>query len=289
MTVYFLFMSKSPVIYGQISKTRLKKLPWGSHGILWDGFDNLKTSGFLVDFKKETSYEAWADVDSENLCLVEAGSATLEWAGKKYLIKNKAFVFKVYPGQSPTVRPGKNGFRVLSVQMRHAKQSTRNKDSFDISKLDVIDTRRVPAQVYEFETLAQEIFTPNYKNGLGLIKFAFVNPIPIHRHPYSARLIRPISGKGYTYIEPNIYEAHADTYALIPTNTIHTNGNIPGNVLRLYAVQLPWVPSGIDEENIAGSPRFVKYVGITPPKKIWKTKKQFETLIHTLDTHISKR
>ena len=131
-------------------------------------------------------------------------------------------------------------------------------------------------------TIGQEIFTPKYKHSLGLIKFTFVNPIPIHKHPFSARIISPISGKGYTFIEPNVYEAHSDTYALFPKGVVHTNGNIPGEILSLYAVQIPWIESKIDEENIAGSPKFVKYIGITPPKQLWKKKEDFERLIEKL-------
>ena len=47
----------------------------------------------------------------------------------------------------------------------------------------------------------------------------------------------------------------------------------------LYAVQLPWIESGIDHKDIAGSPKFVKYVGIAPPKKLWKTKADMQKLI----------
>lgn len=267
--------------YGRISKIKKEKFAGGKIGVIWKNFGDLKTNGYLVDFTKETKYELWADANSENLCLVEDGSATLEWAGKKYNIKNKNFVFKIYAGQKPIIKP-RGTFKILSIQLKSSLEKSKQ-HKIDLPVLDVIDTRKVPGKPYEFETLAQEIFTPKYKNGLGLVRFAFVNPIPIHLHPHSARLIRPISGKGFTYMAPNAYEAHKDTYALFNKDVVHTNGNIPSNVLRLYAVHLPWVESKIDEKNIAGSPKFVKYVGITPPKKLWKTKPHFEQLIRVLD------
>jgi hypothetical protein len=267
--------------YGRISQVKKKNFAWGKVGAIWKRFDSLATNGYLIDFTKSTEYENWADPNSENLCLVENGSAVIEWNDKRYNIKNKKFVFKVYPGQSPVIKP-KGTFKVLSIQLKSSVAKTKQ-NGIDLSEIEVVDTDKIPTKVYEFETLAQELFTPKYKGGIGLIKFAFVNPIPIHLHPQSARLIRPIRGKGFTYMEPNAYEAHKDTYALIPTGVVHTNGNIPGNVLHLYAVQLPWVESHIDEENIAGAPKFVKYIGITPPKKLWKTKPQFEKLIKVLE------
>ena len=267
--------------YGRISKLKSKKLSWGTISTIWEGFDKLKTNGYLIKFKKETAYDSWADANTENLCLVEDGSGTIEFNGKKYEVKNKGFVFKIFPGQKPVIKP-RGSLKIISVQLKSSVAQAK-KNGVNLSKIELIDTKKVPKKVYEFETLAQEIFTPKYKNGLGLIKFAFVNPIPIHIHPYSARLIRPISGKGFTYMEPTAYEAHKDTYALIPTGVVHTNGNIPGNVLRLYAVQLPWIKSGIDKKNIAGLPKFVKYVGVTPPKELWKTKPQFEKLIRVLE------
>ena len=72
-----------------------------------------------------------------------------------------------------------------------------------------------------------------------MIRFVFVDPIPIHRHPFSGRIILPIRGKGVTYIEPNIYEAHEDTFAVFDKNIVHTNGPLTGKKIYLDAVQLP--------------------------------------------------
>jgi hypothetical protein len=270
------------ILYGRLSKVKKQKMPWGERGILWENWDELKLNGYLIDFTKEASYKYWADTNSENLCIVERGVATISLNGKLHNI-NKKYVFKVYPGQAPVIKP-KGKFTILSIQM-HSSVKIAKRNKVNLSEVEIINTDDVPSKVYEFETLAQEIFTPKYKPGLGLIKFAFVNPIPIHRHPFSGRLIRPISGKGYTFVEPNVYEAHSDTYALFHKNITHTNGNIPGNILRLYAVQLPWIESKIDEEDIAGSPKFVKYVGVTPPKQLWKKKPDFEVLISKLENN----
>lgn len=59
----------------------------------------------------------------------------------------------------------------------------------------------------------------------------------------------------------------------------HTNGPVPGNAIKLWAFQFPWIPSEIDEENIEGAPRFVKYVGPTPPKQRWKKHEEFQRVL----------
>lgn len=268
------------LIYGLIPKLKKQKFPWGAKRTLCSKWGELKINSYFLDFQKEVGYSDWADVNSENLCIVENGFATITWHNKIYRI-GKKHVFKIYAGQKPVIKP-KEKFTILSIQLQSSKQLSK-KHRVKLDHLDVVNTDSVPSKVYEFETLGQEVFTPRYKPGLGLIKFAFVNPIPLHKHPFSARLIRPITGKGFTFMEPNIYEAHKDTFAFIPKGLIHTNGNIPGSVLRLYAIQIPWIASRIDEKNIAGSPEFVRYVGITPPKELWKKKADFERLIKKLE------
>ena len=267
------------MMYGRLSKIKKQKLSWGTKRVLWTDWDELKTSGYVIDFKSQASYEAWANKNSENLCIVEQGSGILVFNGQSYPV-HKKYVFKIFPGQEPVIKP-KGKLTILSVQMP-STMPNKKRTGENMKTLKVINVDTVPSKVYEYETLGQEILTPKYFPGLGLIKFAFVNPIPIHRHPLSARLIRPISGKGFTFMEPNVYEAHADTFALFKKGIVHTNGNIPGRVLNLYAVQMPWIESGIDEEDIGGSPRFVKYVGVTPPKQLWKKKPDFVRLIKLL-------
>src|SRR4051812_13433940 len=103
--------------YGRISKIKKAKLKWGRLGVIWENFGDLKTNGYIIDFTKEVKYESWANPDSENLCLVESGSAIIEWQGKKYNIKNKNFAFKIYAGQKPVIKPV-GSFKILSIQLK---------------------------------------------------------------------------------------------------------------------------------------------------------------------------
>ena len=169
----------------------------------------------------------------------------------------------------------------LSVQKPSDQKMKRPGENLD--ELSVIEVEKVESKVYEYETLGQEIFTPKYENSLGLLTFVFpLREIPFHIHPHSGRLIRTISGKGWTYAEPNLYEMSEDTFTLFPKGITHTNGPVPGEIFRIYAIQMPWVESKIDEQNIAGAPKFVKYVGTVPPKKLWKTKQDFLNVINRL-------
>ena len=272
-------MKKQSFLFGRLSKTKKSKQKYGSIGVLFSKWGELKLSSFYIEFTKEASYSGWGDANSENLCIVKSGSAKLVFGNKEFSI-NKNFVFKVYPNQKPVIKPNKK-LVIVSVQMPTTMQ--RFKGKVDLKKPSVIDTTKVPSKVYEFETLGQEVYTPEYKPGLGLIKFAFVNPIPIHKHPFSGRIILPISGKGVTYAEPNLYEAHSDTFVLFEKGITHTNGPVAGHRLDLYAVQLPWIKSGIDSKNIAGSQKFVKYVGVTLPRKLWKKKNDIELLLKKLE------
>ena len=184
---------QNSIIYGHLSEIKKQEFPWGAKGTLWSDWDEFKLNGYLVDFTSDTPYTEWADKNSENLCLIEDGSAELIFNGKAYTV-DKRFVFKVMPGQNPIIKP--NGkFVVLSIQMPSSVEIAKQ-NQVNLAELQVVDTEKLVKKVYEFETLAQEVFTPPYRPALGLIKFAFVNPIPIHQHPQSARLIRPISGKG---------------------------------------------------------------------------------------------
>ena len=63
----------------------------------------------------------------------------------------------------------------------------------------------------------------------------------------------------------------SDTYSAFSKGHIHTNGPMPGSLYRVWAFQLPWIDSKIDEENIAGDEKFVRYVESVPPRALWKT------------------
>lgn len=251
-------------LHGKISKSKKEKKEWGTSAALFKNWGNLKANGFSITFLKQTEYSSWADIDSENLSWVEDGSGTIEYRGKKYRL-SKGVAFKAFPGQQPAIKP-KGKLVIFSVQM-HSKKS---------GNFEVVNVKKIKSKVYEYETLGKEIFTPKIKNSLGLLWFVFpIDKIPLHIHPYSDRIIRTISGKGYTFAEPNLYEMTPDSFTNFPKGTVHTNGPVPGHIYTVFAVQIPWIESKIDEKNIGGSPKFVRYVGPTPPKKLWKTKPDF--------------
>ena len=263
------FNGKAPIIYGKLSKGKKERLSWGSKAVLFSGWGEFAIDGFLVEFLKETNYSDWSKEGTENLCIIEGGQGKLVLDGKEFELR-KGFAFKMYTGQKPHVLP-ENKLVVLSIQM----------PSKEAGDLEVVDPDKIPSKIYEYETLAQEIFTPKHSPGIGLLLFAFpIDRIPIHKHPFSARLIKPISGQGYCYVDPYRYEMDTDTFILFNKDTIHTNGPLPGSVSKLWAVQLPWIDSKIDEENIAGAEEFVKYIESTPPKVLWKKK---EDLLRALE------
>ncbi|MBI5228321.1 hypothetical protein HY988_07040 [Candidatus Micrarchaeota archaeon] len=277
-------VDNSPVVYGRMSGIEKENFSAGKKGLLFANWGEFKITGCVIDFDKEAKYTDWASTDCENLCWVEAGSGLLIFNGKEYKIK-KGFVFKVLPGQEPILGPDSN-LTITSIQMPMSidliKKQNPN-ENFD--SLIVIDPETVGLQVYEYEALGQEFITPKYNPGIGLIKFTFaIDAIPIHRHPYSGRLIRTISGKGYTYLEPKKYEMSEDTFCLFPKATIHTNGPVPGHTYTLWAVQLPWVESKIDTENIGGDKNFVQYLSMEPPKPLWKKVDDFHKMIDKLES-----
>lgn len=273
-------MSKK-FVYGDLSKLKKTSIKSGSIGQFLSKFGHLKIDGFFVTLNGKVEYTDWGNKNSENLCIVKKGVGKISFGGKSYNL-TKDHVFKVYPGQEPTIFSNK-GLSVISIQKPSSFVENKYR-KINLSKLELIDTRKIKQKVYEFETLAQEVCTPDYKDGIGVIKFVFVNPIPLHWHPLSDRIILPTKGKGVVYIEPNIYESNEDTFAVFGKNVVHTNGPLTGRKLYMYAVHLPWIPSEIDQHDIAGSIKFVRYTGITPPKKLWKTKKGMEKLIKILET-----
>ncbi len=266
------------IIYGKMSEVPKESLSWGKVGKLFSNWGELKINGYLIEFIESVEYSKWADIKSENLCLVEDGEATLLFNNKEYCVR-KGYVFKIYPNQNVKILL-KSRLLLTSIQM------ITNLEFFngeDLNELKLINPDDVPVKVYEYESLGQEIITCKYEPGIGLLKFTFpINKIPIHKHPFSGRLIRPISGKGFSYVDPHKYEMNEGTFILFPKGTIHTNGPLPGDVFTLWAVQLPWIDSKIDEENIAGTEEFVRYIESTPPKELWKTKQDFLRVIDKL-------
>ncbi len=270
----------APIVYGRLSEAKKTNTAWGNKRPLFSDWGELKATGTLVQFSSKTTYSNWGDIKSENLCLVEKGSGVIEFNGKHYQV-GCGHVFKVFPGQKPLVCPN-NSLSVLSIRIPGSAQKAEQAGE-DLSSIKVVNPADVPAKVYEYETLGQEIITCDYNPGIGLLRFTFpIDRIPIHIHPFSARLIRVISGLGYTYLDPNRYKMDEDAYCLFPKGAIHTNGPVPGSVYTVYAVQLPWIDPKIDEEHIGGDQKFVRYVESEPPKILWKKKEELKRAVEKL-------
>jgi quercetin dioxygenase-like cupin family protein len=276
-------ISKS--IYGKISQIKSEVKPWGSIRTLFKNWDKLNLNGYSISFQREVSYKEWALTNSENLCVVEKGKGRSVFNGKDYLVQ-EGDAFKIFPKQEPVIIPNGN-LKIISVQKPDCKINEIQEEDFDILK--VINPENVPAIVYEYESLGQEIMPCKYENGLGLIRFVFaIDKIPLHTHPNAGRLIRTISGKGYTYLDPNKYSMDEDTFTLFREGTIHTNGPVSGNIYTVWAFQLPWVEPEVTEENTKGSKEFVNYLGFSLPRELWKTKEDFDRAINILSKHGGK-
>ncbi|MBI3261506.1 hypothetical protein HYZ64_04030 [Candidatus Berkelbacteria bacterium] len=273
----------TPVLLGDYTKTETQQYDWGNKATFFNdwGWDNFLVNGHLVEFVQKTIYSVWADPSAENLCIVEDGEGTISFNNKDYKLA-KDHVFKVFPGQAPIIQPT-NSLKIFSLQLPKANRDAAVKGGENLDELKVVNVKDVPVWVYEYEALGQELITCNYENGLGIIKLTFaIDKIPLHRHPSSGRLIRTISGEGYTYVHPDLYNLNEHQFSLFPKNVVHTNGPRPGSVFEVYAYHLPWVPTGIDEEHIAGNESFVKYEGPQLPKLLWRKKEDFYRTITKL-------
>ena len=258
-----------------------EKFEGGKYTQLFLNWGELLASGVYLTFLCEANYESWIENNHEVLGIVEKGEGSLLFNEKEYKIK-PGFVFKIFPGQKPKIIPTVS-LTVLVVQIPGSLGNIVAAGE-QLDRLMVVDGNNVAGKAYEYESYGREIITCNYSNGIGLLRFQFpIDKIPLHIHPHSARLIRTISGEGYTYAQPNRYDMDKNTFCLFPKGVVHTNGPRPGSLYDVYAVQLPWVDSKIDEEHIAGDPNFVRYIDAEPPKPLWKTKEDFERAIELHD------
>jgi len=259
-------------IFGKMSEIKANKKSWGKVKVLFTNWGELNLNGYNIAFEKDTSYKEWADSASENLNVVEEGKGILIYNNVKYKVQ-KGFAFKIFPGQNPVISP-QGKLVITSVQKPSSVKSTIKGENLNVLK--IVDPGENSAIVYEYESLGQEIITPEYENGLGLIRFVFaIDKIPLHIHPNAGRLIRTVSGKGYTYMAPTRYEMNSDTFSLFPKGTTHTNGPVPGFVYTVWAFQLPWIKSEITKDDTVGSEKFVNYLGFQLPRELWKTKEDF--------------
>jgi|SRR3989344_720571 len=264
-----LVKSKSSVLYGNLREAKYQEFSGGQKAILFSEWGNRRVTGQSIEFERETIYADWANPKQENTFVVEDGRGVIRFNNQDYPIE-KGYAIKIFPKQKPIIR-SEGKLVIFSVQMPASAVKAKNAGE-DFNRLKVINTNELVSKAYEYESLGTEVFTCAYKPGMGLLKFDFpIDKIPIHKHPYSDRIIRTISGEGYTYAQPERYPMNPDTYSAFPKGHIHTNGPTPGSLYRVWAFQLPWIDSKIDEENIAGDEKFVRYVESVPPKPLWKT------------------
>lgn len=200
----------------------------------------------------------------ESILIIEQGQGILN-DGRNHTAIEKLNALRAGPDAFGTVR-STSALRILEVSMSTSATPTPRRASIEVRRPDEPDWKQ-----YEYEALGQEVFTPDYEGGLGLLRFIFPqDEIPVHLHPFSGRIIRPISGRGYTYMHPDRYPMGPDTIAAFDANVIHTNGPLKGQNYELWAVQLPWIVSGIDTENVAGFESFVRYVTDVPSPTVRK-------------------
>ncbi|MCG8634802.1 MAG: hypothetical protein MI863_13295 [Desulfobacterales bacterium] len=273
----------SNVLYGRLSQLDKEKTSWGEQSVMFSHWSEMDLKGLHLKLEEEIKYGDLYGGDLESILLVEEGRGILRHQAREHTVE-KGYAVKIFPDENPGIIP--DGQLSLTCIQKPVKPEEAARYPEDIEKVSVVNPEAVTSMVYEYETLGQEIFTCNYKNGLGLIKFVFpIDKIPLHQHPFAGRLIRTIWGRGYTYVEPEKYEMNSDTFALFPKAVTHTNGPDPGNIYVVWAVQLPWIEPEIDSDNIAGSEAFVKYVGPQIPRELWKTKEDFLRAIKKMSEH----
>jgi mannose-6-phosphate isomerase-like protein (cupin superfamily) len=271
---------KNKIIFGRLSEFITEKTPWGEKSILFSDWGDLNLTGMFLTLHDELNYGSFTGDDRESIILVEEGRGMIRYRTQEVDFK-KGYAVKIFPEQNPLIIP-ETKVSLTCIQKPVKSQEMviyLNKPE----EILVVNPEQVPSMVYEYETLAQEIFTCDYENGLGLIRFIFpIDRIPLHQHPFAGRMIRTIAGRGYTYVEPEKFKMDTDSFALFPKGVTHTNGPDPGHIYAVWAVQLPWIESMIDENDIAGSEAFVRYLGPKVPRELWKTKAEFLTAIKRL-------
>ncbi len=206
--------------------------------------------------------------DRETVLTVEAGSGVLSrvQSGARDELRTLD-ALRMGPDASASVA-ALTSMRVMMTSMHVPSCPAEHRNLLEVRPRNDHDWK-----LYEYEALGQEVFAPEYEGALGLLRFMFPqDEIPVHVHPGSGRIIRPISGRGYTYMHPDRCPMDAGTIAAFDANVIHTNGPLKGETYELWALQLPWIPSGIDTENIAGHEQFVRYVSDVPVPSRYKTK-----------------
>ncbi len=283
----------NPTIHGRTLDYPVEKFPTWTRRTLFTDYGVERARAFTFEFypitehrslfsflsiPRETQFNRhysylWTN-EAESVSIVESGRGEL-WIGhdhKKYtLTPGVAF----YLPRTPEVRAtaylsniSKRGepLRITSLQLPSDEQSDKANPAV------IVDPSTLDWKIFEYETLGREVLAAPNKR-MGLLQLAFpMEKIPLHTHPYSDRFIRTISGHGFVYIDPYKYEmGEDDAFIAFPRNVVHTNGPKPREKFVIWSFHFPWIDPEIDEENIAGSEAYAKYLQ-APPKPLWKTK-----------------
>lgn len=255
-------------IYGKLSDFTRRQQPHGWSTTVAHNWTARKIDCQILEIDAGARLDLPCLRDRETILTIEAGSGSLsraQFSARDELRPLDAL--RMGPDASASL-VAETRMRVMMTSMQVPSCPQHHREFLEVRPRNDQDWK-----LYEYEALGQEVFTPAYDGALGLLRFMFPqDEIPVHVHPGSGRIIRPISGSGYTYMHPDRCPMDAETIAAFDANVIHTNGPLKGETYELWALQLPWIPSGIDTENIAGHEQFVRYVSEVPLPSRYKTK-----------------
>lgn len=255
-------------IYGRVADFPRRPTDFGWGTVIAEGWTRLQVECRILELHPGASLFLQPGRGRESVLVVEAGEAALEAAGHAGPIPLGA-LDSVRSGPDASGRiDARTSVRILETSMISTTMPAELRAQLEVKPRNDADWK-----LYEYEALGQEVFTPRHEGAIGLLRFMFPqDQIPVHVHPASGRIIRPISGSGYTYIHPDQCPMDNTTIAAFDANVIHTNGPLRGETYELWAVQLPWIASGIDTQNIAGHEQFVRYVGEVPVPAKYKSR-----------------
>jgi hypothetical protein len=269
--------SAGNAIYGRVDGFPAIATPYGTAVTIAEQWTRRRVTCRLLHIQPGRSLELPAGLDRETILIVEDGSGDLLSAdGRTQPSLSPLDAIRAGPDAVGAIRATRP-LRLLETSMQSPETPKHLRDALEVK------ARNDEAwKLYEYEALGQEVFTPQHEGAIGLLRFMFPqDEIPVHVHPSSGRIIRPIAGKGYTYIHPDRCPMDTDTIAAFDSNVIHTNGPLQGETYELWAVQLPWVASGIDTQNIAGHENFVRYVAEVPVPDRYKTRDELLLRAHS--------
>jgi hypothetical protein len=252
-------------VYGRIDEFELTPTPFGSTTTVLNDWSSNRVRCCVHSLLAGRTLHAGREDGRERILIIEAGDASLGAAGSSQGLK-PLDALRSGPDSNFEISASSE-VRILEVSMATSTTPRARRASVEIQRRNDTDWK-----LYEYEALGQEVFVPDYEGAIGLLRFIFPqDEIPVHVHPASGRIIRPISGRGYTYMHPDRCPMDNRTIAAFDANVIHTNGPLKGQNYQLWALQLPWIPSGIDTQNIAGFESFVRYVADVPEPAQRKT------------------